>query len=364
MIVDQLPTFGLLMALTSAGGNALGEVLRKRLVGRFSPGTVTFAYRLPTALFIGIIILLMSRQGATVHIVDRGPLFGAPFLHFAPVSGFAIYMVIVIAILGTATWMHLKAFQVGELSTTAPLLSFTPVFALFTTWIAFQQYPSPVKFIGIMLVVAGAFAIHLDVLSKGPFDPIKAIFKDPGSRWMMGVCGLYAIVSPIEKSVVDMSGPYLESMVLAFGTAAMWLTAGIARGEQEQLKSIFRKEPWRLFFLSSSDAIVLVTYYIAMSMMPPFIMQTMRRADLLIVVLMGALIFKEKNIARKFFGCSIMVVGVCIIVIKNLSLDRALEIAALGLVILLPLSVLAVVRERRRDERLLRQSTAAAGFES
>ena len=347
MIVAQLPVLGVLYALTSASGNVLGEVLRKRLVGHFSPGVVTWAYRLPTALFIGAIIFVMARHGAHFGFADRGPLFGVSFLHVTPPAEFAAYMVVVTLLIGSATWAHLKAFQVGELSTTAPLLSFTPVFAIFTTWIAFHQYPSTVKLMGVLLVVAGAFAIHLDVFSNGWLDPIKALFRDPGSRWMLLVCVLYAISSPIERSADDISGPYTEAMILAFGTSLMWLLVGVAR--RENVTAIFSREPWRLLLLSSSDAIVLVTYYASLALVPPFIVQTLRRADLLVIVIMGWLVFKERNIARKFFGCSIMVVGVWLIVVNNLSLEGAAIIASVGLAILLPLSALAVSLERRKS---------------
>ena len=346
MIVDQLPTLGIVLALTSASGNVLGEVLRKRLVAGYSPGTVTFAYRLPTALFVGLIILLMHDHGGTVALADRGALFGMPFLHPSPLVAFVVYAVVVTLILGSATWAHLKAFQVGELSSTAPLLSFTPVFALLTTWVAFHQFPSNAKLLGILLVVLGAFAIRVNLLSRAPFEPLTALWRDPGSRWMIGVCVLYAVVGPIERSLDDIGGPYLAAMVLAFGTAGMWFAAGLARGED--MRTIFFRRPVELLALAGSDAIVLVTYYGAMAMMPPVIMQTLKRADVLLVVLMGWLIFKERNVARKFFGCAIMVIGVTIIVVKGMPFAQALLLAAAGIAVFVPLSLLALRNERAR----------------
>jgi drug/metabolite transporter (DMT)-like permease len=247
-IVDELPAVGLTMAFTSALGNVLGEVLRKRLVGSYNPGTVTVAYRLPTAVFIGIVIVIMMRSGASPRVVDHGPIFGV--WHLAPITGFLVYALVVTLILGIATWMHLKAFAVGELSTTAPILSFTPVFAVFTGWVAFHNVLSAAKLIGI-----------------------------------------------------------------------------------------------------------------AMASIPPVFMQTLRRAEVLIIVLMGWLIFKEKRIARKFLGSSIMVIGVIIIIVRNLTLTQTLWLAATGLAILIPLSLLAPYGERRAgrydaDTKQARSSTA------
>jgi len=337
-VVDRFSEFGLVMATVASLGNVAGELLRKQIMLRQNATAATFAYRSLSTLFVAIAVIVLARTGTPVRIVDGGAFFGIPFLHWSPAVTFGAYMVALTAILGYASWAHLKAFQLSALSTTAPLLSFTPVFVIFTGWVGFGEVPSWTKVLGIVLIVAGAFAIHIDLLAESWLSPFKALVGETGSRYMMAVALLYAISGPIEKRVVLMSGAFTEALAYAFGTMALFFALSLAF--RVDPRTPFRQEPWTVFWLACSDVLVLVTQLVAAALMPVVVGISLKRAGTIVIVLLGWLWFKEKGISRKLLGSAIMVVGVLLIYLP-IGFVEALLVTAAGLGILVPLAIRA-----------------------
>jgi drug/metabolite transporter (DMT)-like permease len=338
MIVDRFSEFGLFMATVASLGNVFGEVLRKQIMFRQNATAASFAYRSLSTVFALIVVIVLATRGTAVKIVDGGAFFGVPFWHWPPSATFTAYIAVLTAILGYASWAHMKAFQLSALSTTVPLLSFTPVFTIFTGWIGFGEIPSWTKILGIVLVVAGTFAIHIDVLSEGWLEPLRAVARDPGSRYMLAVALLYAVAGPVEKRIVLMSGPFTEALAYAFGTAALFLAMSLAF-RVDPLRP-FREEPWTVLWLSVSDIVVLITQYVAAALMPVVVGISLKRAGTIAIVALGWFFFKERGIARKLLGSAIMVVGALIIYLP-ITLFEAFAVTAVGLGVLVPLAIRA-----------------------
>lgn len=313
------------MATVGAVANVMGEVFRKKMMLKYSPTATTFAYRTISTILIALAGWWFYTHGHPETIRD--------------VWAFTGLILVLTAILGYASWAHLKAFQLSAMSTTAPLLSFIPVFTLFVAWFFLHELPTATSLVGIVLVVAGTFAIHVDLIGKGWLEPLKAVVKDPGSRYMMSVALLYGVSGPIEKKIVLMSGPFTEGTWYALGTALLFLIIALAR--RDNPLTPFAKAPMTTVWLSISDAVVLVSQYAAYAAMPVVINAALRRTGTLVVVLLGWLIFKEAGIGRKLLGSAIMAVGALIIYLKFLSLEQALIIAAAGLAVLVPLAIRA-----------------------
>jgi drug/metabolite transporter (DMT)-like permease len=338
VIVDRFSEVGLLMATIASFSNVFGELLRKQIGIRQSATAASFAYRALATVFALATVAVVARLGISLTIVDGGPFFGVPALHWPPVLTFAAYITLLCLILGYASWAHVRAFQVSAISTTAPLLSFTPVFTIFTGWIAFSEIPSWTKVIGILLIVGGTFAIHIDLVSEGWLAPLRAVVSDAGSRYMLAVALLFAIAGPIEKRIVLMSGPFTEALWYAFGTTLVFLAMSFAL-RVDPIKP-FRQEPWIVFWLALSDIVVLISQYLAAAYMPVVVGIAIKRVGLLLIVLLGWMIYKERGLSRKLLGSSIMIVGALIIYFP-VSWVQAIVLAAVGLLVLVPLSLRA-----------------------
>ena len=60
-----------------------------------------------------------------------------------------------------ALFCYLKAIQVSPLGLTMPFLAFTPLFVIGTAWLFLGEVPSAAGVGGVVLVVAGAYALNL-----------------------------------------------------------------------------------------------------------------------------------------------------------------------------------------------------------
>ena len=73
-----------------------------------------------------------------------------------------------------ALLLYMKAIKVSPLSLTLPFLSLTPVFLIGTSYIILGERPDRSGFIGIVLVVIGAYLLNVHTISKGFFEPFKS----------------------------------------------------------------------------------------------------------------------------------------------------------------------------------------------
>jgi drug/metabolite transporter (DMT)-like permease len=333
---DQFSSLGLTLATVASISNVIGEVLRKQIVGKHSATSVTFAYRFLTMIMATGIVLVLAARGQLPTIKGTGAMYG--WVHLPPLAAFIVLMVLVTLILGYATWAHLRAFQLSEMSTTAPLQAFIPVFTLLTGWLTFSELPSIGKILGILLVVAGAYAIHVDLLTNGWLAPLRAIFVEAGSRYMMVVAVLYSISGPVEKQLALMGGPFVEALWYAFGMVVLFGAICALRGENPL--RVIADAPWVVGLLAVSDLTVLAAQYAAVLYIPVVANVAIRRVGLIAVVFLGWLIFKEQGLRRKLLGCSVMVVGALLLYLP-VTTAQAVIIAALGLAVLVPLAVRA-----------------------
>jgi len=70
----------------------------------------------------------------------------------------------------------IKDEKIAPISTTLPLLSFTPVFLIGTSYLFLGELPNTYGMIGIVLVVIGAVLLKGEDVRKGLFRRIKKYF--------------------------------------------------------------------------------------------------------------------------------------------------------------------------------------------
>lgn len=333
---SELSSFGLTMATIASVSNVCNELTRKRTVAAHHVVPVTLCYRTITLFFMIVIVYLLARNGMPPKIVDSGQLFGASFLHLSPIATFAAYIAILTCMLGYSTWLNLRALQLSPISTVAPMLAFTPAFLILTGWIGFGELPTTQKLIGIVLIVAGAFAIHVDVLSQGPLAPLQALFRERGSRYMLGVSLIFAVTNPIEKRIVFMSGPFTEALAYAAGSVFLFWFLSLALGQSP--RAVIRDVPWFILLIAIFDVIVQISQFAAQSALPVAVAVSIKRSGIILMVFFGWLLFKETGVRRKLLGCGIMIIGIVEIYLP-MTMTEAVTLALVGLAVLLPIAI-------------------------
>ncbi|MEW6266309.1 MAG: DMT family transporter [Thermodesulfobacteriota bacterium] len=211
--------------------------------------------------------------------------------------------------------LYMRAIQISPLSLTIPFLAFTPVWMIGVGLIVLDELPNLWGGIGILVVAAGAYLLNLDTLSfnhgAGVFEPIKAIFRERGSRLMLLVSLIYAVTATVgKKLILDFGDTYFGSMyslVLMISTGpAFW-----ASGKLDFRNIITR--PGRGLILGLCATLSLLSHVWAMTLAPAAYMMAVKRLSLVFAVLYGRWLFKEARFGQRLAGASVMLAGLVLI---------------------------------------------------
>ena len=262
---------------------------------------------------------LLSGQNATAT-AWAGPgfasLFFLPLLFFIDIPPLDKYfwwtMAAVIPLEVLALILYMKALQVSPLSLTIPFLSLTPVFTLLTSFFFLGEIPKPSGFMGVFLIVAGAFLLNVHLVKEGILQPFRGLLKEKGSLLMILVAFIYSFTSTLSKSAIRHSSPEFIAVFYIPIVAICFLPLALHNG----MRPSELRFGWKIFLLIGichafggfchfkGLSIILVSYLISI-----------KRMSLLLSVLYGGVFFHEENIRQWLLGCIVMVAGVVLILI-------------------------------------------------
>jgi len=311
------------MAATMSVTNVLTDVARKHaLEGRDLIPATFWVRTAVTTVFAAVLLYRIVLGGASVVIRDGGPLFGIESLHLAPIPTFLIYLTINVLLITAVMWLYFRALQVSPMSMCIPFLSFTPVFLIPTGFIILGEIPSPLKGLGVALIVLGSLVMHRKLFAEGWLAPVKAVLREKGSRYMLLVSLLFAITNPLDKKLVTMSDVFFEAF--AYGTGlciCFWLMGRMQRGD---FAAAYRGN-WKWISLAGVlDAVSLLFQLASYTYIAVVITVSIKRAGIILAVFSGWLFFHERGITDKVIAASVMFCGVLIL---YLPLDAPAAIA-------------------------------------
>lgn len=283
-----------------------------------------------SAIFHALYFALSKKFLQTInqHIFAAGTFLAASFILFVVsfFNGFpAVEPRFLIAAFSTTvlnvitTIFMYKALKITDLSLAAPMISFTPIFLILTSYILLKESPTAIGAIGILLVVFGSYVLNIksDVKEgvagepRSVFEPFKRMFNDKGILLMLGVAFLYSISTNFDKLVVLRSDPI-------FGSAFVYLILGFIF----LIISLAKKIPFQEFknnvvkFLGVGLVIALAAVAINSSLaiqIVPYVI-SVKRFSALFSVILGWLFFKEKAMWQKILGAVVMVAGTLFII--------------------------------------------------
>jgi drug/metabolite transporter (DMT)-like permease len=212
-----------------------------------------------------------------------------------------------------ALLLYMKAIKVSPLSLTLPFLSLTPVFLIGTSYIILGERPDRSGFIGIILVVIGAYLLNVHTISRGLFEPFKAIAKEQGSVLMIIVAFTFSIGVCFGKIAIQHSDPIFFSIAYSFLLSFFLFLVISFRTKQFFSKAISRPVPFLLIGILIT--IMVITHVKAISLVEASYMISVKRLSILFGVIYGVIFFKETNIKERFLGATVMVSGIIMITV-------------------------------------------------
>ena len=206
----------------------------------------------------------------------------------------------------------IRATRIAPLSTSMPVLSFTPAFLLVTSWVMLGERSGPQGTAGVLAIVVGAYVLNAHQRSVGLLAPLKALVTSRGSLYVLGTALIYAVTANLGKIGI------LKSSATFFTTASYLVvslivlpfmlrtTAGQAR--------VLRAHARPLLLMGAAAAVMMICYAVAVQMtIVPYVV-ALKRTNGLFSVLFGLMLFGEGRIRQSLLGAAIMFAGVVLIV--------------------------------------------------
>lgn len=285
-------------ALLGAIGKSYSGYFRKRMAGNVSG--VTYMWLGYAAVSIVMIpVLFINSSVVTDMILKSWPV----------VLGVAISSIF-------ATLLNLEALKREQLSYTAPLNAFVPVFTLIIAVLFLNERLHTIGVVGILIIVLGAYVINIKSGKKtGWIEPLKHLFTNTGARLSLLVAFGFAINTVCLKALTDQS--YDSFSVLFVTTAVTWaLLAYVPFVKTSELQSIAKSNKFIVIGATVSSFSGTFFHILAIAGTYASYAVSVRRLEAPISVLIGWRHLKETNIRNKLIGSMFTVVGAVILALS------------------------------------------------
>lgn len=210
--------------------------------------------------------------------------------------------------------LYMRAIKSSELSVTVPMVAFTPLFLLLTSPIIVGEMPSAAGIIGVLMIVGGSYLLHLNQISRGLLAPFKALFENPGPRYMMLVAFIWSITANFDKIGVQNSSPIFWSFSLALFMSISMLP--IALHTNKNLPALVCTHFRQLLPIGLFQSCAMLFQMIALQTALVAYVVAIKRTSTALSVVWGRLFLKEKHLRAKLLGVSIMLAGLVLIVLN------------------------------------------------
>lgn len=186
--------------------------------------------------------------------------------------------------------------------------------------------------VGVLMIFIGSFVMHRQLFAQGWLEPVRAIWRERGCFYMLVVGFVNALTNPIDKKLVTMTDAFTQACAFGVGMVIFYSVLSFARGTQ--LRPVMRAVPGWAMLAGTLEAVALLFQLSSHKYIQVVITISIKRAGVILTVLPGWLIFREKDIGDKLIAASVMLTGVLIIYIQALSFGQALLVAGAALVLM------------------------------
>jgi len=245
-------------------------------------------------------------------------VFLLPMLFFIGIPRFTSQFWVALFVGGSlnvvAIILFMKAIKASDLSLTIPMITFTPLFLLITSPIMLGEFPSLLGLFGVILIVAGSYIMKIKHMKKGFFAPFGALIKEKGPRLMLLVAFIWSITSNFDKMGVINSSPmfWVASTGIFMTIVMLPIMLFKSKNVISKIKSGYKVlVPMGFFGVAAS-----IFQMTAVSMTLVAYVISIKRTSVIMSVLLGHFLFKEKGLKERLIGVILMVLGVVLITLS------------------------------------------------
>ena len=286
------------LSLFVAASSSTTNILTKKVSKKFS--SLTFLL-----LFFGFII--------PFDILILFLLGGAP--NTSP--SFYFFMMLSIGLDVIAFLCSIKGIQLSDLSLIVPLSSFLPVFTIIFNAILFRDLPTPIKLLGIILIVTGVYVLNLKDIKKGFFRPIQDVIFDRGAQLFFFANFIWALTPIFQQKAVLATSPHSPAfigVVNSIGILVVLLVIAFAKKQKFSATTI-KKYSLVFLLLGVLGAASQYAAFKAFSLTNVAYPNAVFKLSTLFTVIIGGILLKERNVKTRIVATIIMLSGVILLVL-------------------------------------------------
>jgi uncharacterized membrane protein len=288
------------VVLSSTVAWAVFDVLRKRLAGK-----------IPTLELAVWLSLAQVPLYAAFWLITLGPTVPASIWTLEYVWPTVASVVFNVA----ANLLFLAAVGSAELGATIPLLSLTPVFVALGGIPLLDEHLEQVNWAGIALVTAGALFLP-EVPGYRPTlrARVGALARSRSSLFMVGTAALWALTPVMDKLALRHAPVPAHGLLLSLGVAALTALALVMKG-----RALARLSPRtfaQVVLAAGVSVVALGLQFVAIGLTLVSVFEAFKRAaGLLLALVMGALVFRERPSRTRVLAGVVMAVGVVLVLL-------------------------------------------------
>lgn len=287
----------IIMSLIAAFTGGTSDALTKRALQSYNVYAIAWLRQL-------VVVILLAPWLFFIPIPQINADFFRAFLSALPfeVIAYVFYM---------------KAIKISPLSLTVPFLSLTPICLMIIPYVILGESVSILGGAGILLIALGSYTLNMKEISKGFFEPVRAISREKGSVFMIITAILYGFTNTFGKQAIE------NSSALFFGVTYnivffMALSPVIFKIGKIHLRGhICSKALGAAIAPGFFAAITVIFYTVAMSLANVAYMVAVSRLSLLVGVIYGHFLFKETGFRERLIGTMLMLIGFSIIALGH-----------------------------------------------
>lgn len=281
------------LVLISAFFHALKSFFLKRSKDKFS--FLFLYYNISILVYLPLLIYFVLSEG-----VDWVALF-----FWGMVSGVCHFFYMI---------CFAKAMEKGDLSLVYPIIRSSPALVLVCAVFFLGEDVSIRGVLGISLIVFGVYSINLDGLSfQSLSQPLMKLYYEPSLQW-----GLLTMLTVTAYSIVDKQGaitnhPMIFACALPIFSSIYFSPYFLARKDNSKLRVEWDENKRDILI----NSVICVGGYnliiVAMSFEKLSYVVGLRQVSIVMAVIMGGMILREKNYLVRVFASCVIFVGAFLI---------------------------------------------------
>ncbi|RLI99775.1 MAG: EamA family transporter [Candidatus Aenigmatarchaeota archaeon] len=280
----------LIFAMLATFFAAVNDAIIKKSIRNVNEYSLAYLWKLYTTIFLLPFLFLTGM-----------PAFG---------NQFWLALFIAACINATTSIIYIKALKHSDLSISTPMLTFTPAFLLITSPLLLGEFPDIYGLIGTIIIIFGSYMLNASNINRGYLAPFKTLMKERGPRFMLLIAFIWSIGANLDKIGVRSSSILLWPLAVNMLSSIFILPFMIMHKQNKGgIKFSIKQEHKYLLLIGLFTAMLSVSQMIAISLALVVYVVSIKRMSILINILLGYVIFKEKNIKERFIGGAIMIIG-------------------------------------------------------